>query len=238
MPLRVINYEKTHFYKLVCCDTNIKDCFVGHTTDFNSRKNKHKSRCCNPNDKKHHYNVYTFIRANGGWKNWEMILLKTENCENGMEARSRERYYKEQQHSTLNQNVPSRTKAEYREVNKDKYKAYNKQYAQDHKEELAEYHKKDNDDNKELINEKSKERHNNDKENINKKRRQRRKDNPEKAREQDKKAYQRNKEQKLNRAKEQIECECGSVFCRGAFRRHEKSKKHQQYLQNQNNPQE
>ena len=28
MPLKEINCEKTHFYKIVCKDTSIKDCYV------------------------------------------------------------------------------------------------------------------------------------------------------------------------------------------------------------------
>ena len=34
MPLKEINYDKTHFYKLMCKDFNITDCYVGHTTDW------------------------------------------------------------------------------------------------------------------------------------------------------------------------------------------------------------
>jgi hypothetical protein len=33
MPKKPIDYSKTHFYKIVCNDTNIKPCYVGHTTE-------------------------------------------------------------------------------------------------------------------------------------------------------------------------------------------------------------
>ena len=77
MPKKPIDYSKTHFYKFVCKDTSIIDCYVGHTTDFTKRKNQHKTRCCNPNNPKHNYTVYHCIRCNGGWENWDMILIDT-----------------------------------------------------------------------------------------------------------------------------------------------------------------
>ena len=78
MPLKAINYDKTHFYKIVCKDLDIKDCSVGHTTDFTTRKYDHKQRCSNPNNGGYNLPVYRFMRENGGWENFEMILIKTE----------------------------------------------------------------------------------------------------------------------------------------------------------------
>ena len=34
MPRKELNYDKTYFYKIVCKDLNIKDCYVGHTLNF------------------------------------------------------------------------------------------------------------------------------------------------------------------------------------------------------------
>ena len=67
MPRQTMNYSNTIIYKIVCNDLNIKDCYVGHTTDFKSRKCKHKSVCNNANAKEFNYYVYKFIRENGGW---------------------------------------------------------------------------------------------------------------------------------------------------------------------------
>ena len=36
MPSKPMDYSKTRFYKIVCKDLNIKDCYVGHTTDLQS----------------------------------------------------------------------------------------------------------------------------------------------------------------------------------------------------------
>ena len=46
MPKTKINYENAIIYKIVCNDLNIKDLYVGHTTDFIRRKYDHKKRCC------------------------------------------------------------------------------------------------------------------------------------------------------------------------------------------------
>ena len=60
--------------------------YIGHTTEFTKRKHQHKIRCCNPNNPKHHYKVYNFIRDNGHWDNWDMILIDTLNCESKLDA--------------------------------------------------------------------------------------------------------------------------------------------------------
>ena len=38
MPLNEIDYSKTMFYRLVCKDLEVSDFYIGHTTDFKSRK--------------------------------------------------------------------------------------------------------------------------------------------------------------------------------------------------------
>ena len=139
MPLKEINYDKTHFYKLMCKDFNITDCYVGHTTDWVKRKSDHKHRCNNPNRGGHNLPVYKFMRENGGWENWEMLWIKTLKCENAMEARSEERKCKEQLNATLNGNVPSRTFDEYRETNKDQIKEYAVEYRKNNKDKIKEY---------------------------------------------------------------------------------------------------
>jgi len=52
-------------------DLSVDDCYVGSTKDFKRRMKEHKSRYNN----NYNYNVYQFIRANGGWDNWEMAEI-------------------------------------------------------------------------------------------------------------------------------------------------------------------
>jgi hypothetical protein len=49
--------------------------YVGHTTDFTKRKNNHKKSCNNSKSKDYNLKVYDFIRKNGGWDNWSIVLV-------------------------------------------------------------------------------------------------------------------------------------------------------------------
>ena len=153
MPRKPIDYSKTHFYKIVCKDTSITDCYVGHTTDFTKRKRQHKSCCLNENDS--HYNVflYDFIRKNGNWNNWDMVLIKTIKCENGLEARSIERKYYEELKASLNKDTPNQTKKEWEDKQSDEWKEGRKEYLRNHYHQNKEKYKQRREENKEHIKE-------------------------------------------------------------------------------------
>ena len=76
------NYNKSMIYKLCCNDPSIKDVYVGSTTNFTRRKHQHKNSCNNEKDRYHNRYVYRFIRDNGGFENWSMILVEDVCCEN------------------------------------------------------------------------------------------------------------------------------------------------------------
>lgn len=134
MPRKEIDYSKTIIYKLCCKNPEIKDIYVGHTTDFRRRKCQHKYCCSNENTTKYDYNVYKFIRDNGNWDNWDMIMIEEHSCQNKLEAERKEREYIENLNATLNQVIPSRTRGEYQRT-----------------EKMIEWHKKHYDENKEQI---------------------------------------------------------------------------------------
>ena len=113
MPKKPIDYSNTIIYKIVCNNLNIKDCYVGHTTDLRKRKNQHKSDC----NKNKDLRVYNFINENGGWNNFDMIMIEKYNCKDDIEARARERYWLETLGATLNGSIPNRTMKEYLEQN-------------------------------------------------------------------------------------------------------------------------
>ena len=112
MPIKPVDYSNTHFYKIVCKDLSISDCYVGHTTNFKNRKNNHKKTSYNPNIKDYNMPLYQFIRKNGGWENFDMILINIENCKNSLEARSKERQYIEELNAQLNVRTSILTKEE------------------------------------------------------------------------------------------------------------------------------
>jgi hypothetical protein len=145
MPLNPVNYSNTIMYKIVCNDLNITDSYIGHTTDFKSRKYQHKNRCNNENNKKYNLKVYQYIRNNGGWDNWSMIMIEEYDCNSKLEATKRERKLIEELKATLNYNIPSRTRKEYYEDNidkireqKKKYNEYSKIYYENNKEKYNE----------------------------------------------------------------------------------------------------
>jgi len=152
MPRVAIDYSKTIIYKICCKDVNITDIYVGHTTDLKSRKRNHKNDCHNLNGVKYNYYVYQFIRKNGGWDNFDMIVIEEYQCENRQQALIRERYWFETLHATLNKFVPLKNNQEreeeknyhkkYYEENKEKYKKYYKEYSK-------EYYKKNIEKNRE-----------------------------------------------------------------------------------------
>ena len=153
MPKLVMNYANTIIYKIVCDDLTVKECYVGHTTNFVKRKAAHKSDCNNINSKKYNFKVYTFIRLHGTWDNWSMIEIEKFPCNDVYEACARERHYYEKLNaSNLNSNVPSRTPTEYMNDNEMKFKAHTKKYRDDNKEKIKERHRQYRIDNKDKIN--------------------------------------------------------------------------------------
>ena len=72
--------------------------------------------------------VYQFIRANGGWDNWDMVELERYNATDKRDLHTRERYWIETLGAALNKIIPTRTKQEY-----------NKEYREENKEKMKEY---------------------------------------------------------------------------------------------------
>jgi hypothetical protein len=154
MPKKPIDYSKTYIYKIVCKDPTITDIYVGHTTDPTSRKYKHKGSCNNPKHTHYTQYVYQFIRDNGGWDNWELIIIECISCIDVHDARATERKWLETLNATLNSCIPSRTEKEWYMDNKDRVIEKTKQYYAQNKEVINEKHKQYYEHNKEEINEK------------------------------------------------------------------------------------
>jgi hypothetical protein len=104
-------YENAVVYKLCCDDPDITDIYVGSTCNFKVRKHGHKNACNNVNQKGYNSHVYKFIRDNGGWDNWSMILIKKyPNVIDNHELLKKERKWLKKLKGSLNKNIPSRTK--------------------------------------------------------------------------------------------------------------------------------
>src|SRR5690349_2254957 len=136
MPKIDMDYSRSIISKLVCKDVDIKERYVGSTTNFRQRKNNHKTKCNNENAKQHNYFVYKVIRDQGGWDNWDMVLVENYPCQNILELEARERHWVEELKATLNKRQPGRTPKEWYEANKDKKQSYLKSYRETNKEAI------------------------------------------------------------------------------------------------------
>ena len=111
------DYSKSIIYKLCCKDANITDIYIGATCNFTRRKHRHKTSCLN----KRRVLLYDFINKNGGWDNWDMIMLEEFSCENKRQRGLKEREWIEKHKPSLNICIPTRTPQEYNETKKIKY---------------------------------------------------------------------------------------------------------------------
>lgn len=133
-------------YKIICNDENIKDCYVGSTSNFKARKWDHASNC---NGNIVNYKIYQIIRENGGWTNWSMLPIAEYKELTSIQARIKEEEYRVNLNAQLNCKAAYRSEEEtrqlehaqnkkYYEANKEQFSQHRKQFYQENKEELVE----------------------------------------------------------------------------------------------------
>lgn len=158
MPKKAIDYSKCVIYKIVCNDLDVKDLYVGHTTDFRRRKNRHKHSCYNEALPAYTFKVYEMIRANGGWDNWSMIEVEKYACSDSNEAISRERHWYEALQANLNSDYPGRTTKERYDKNREIINEKKKTHYQLNRERILLEQKAYVEKNKEVVSERRKEK--------------------------------------------------------------------------------
>ena len=142
-----------------------------------------------------------------------ITLVENFSCDSKEQLKSRERYYIEN-NPCVNKYVPGRTKAEYREDNRDQILEKNKEYYQDNKEKIKEYrdthkeHKAEYD-------------------------RDYREKNKDELLENKREYYNNNRDKMITQKAMKIECGCGKEYTYSHKTRHEKTKKHQEWLATQ-----
>ena len=158
MPKLPMDYSKCVIYKIVCKDLSKIDVYVGSTTDFVRRKACHKYDCNTENSKNYNCKLYQYIRENGGWDNFTIVIIEQYPCNNYEEARTRERYWYETLNANLNSFCPTLNienqndnAKRYRDLNKEHKRDYYKQRYQLNKESILDYQKQYNELNKESI---------------------------------------------------------------------------------------
>jgi hypothetical protein len=202
----MVKYDQSTIYKLCCKDLSITDIYIGSTTNFNRRKNAHKSICNNEKSKDHNLYVYQFIRENGGFQNWSMVEIELFNARDKKNLIRRERHWIENEKAALNsiksciteeeiKEYQAEYQAEYRANNVDEIKEYKAKYYAENADKIKEYYA----------------------------------ENADKIKETSAKYYAEN----ADKIKEKTQCECGSVIAKGSLSRHLKTKKHQTFLEQQ-----
>jgi len=110
MPKIPIDHQKTIIYKIICKDPDVKDLYIGHTTNLVRRRAIHRSNSLNACNKHCHKQLYQVIRYNGGWNNWQMVEVEKYPCNNVIEANRREMYWFELLNANLEPNFIERKK--------------------------------------------------------------------------------------------------------------------------------
>jgi len=173
--------------------------------------------------KKHCYSSFKIIEKDPENCYIELVELYPCNSKNELERREGEII---RATTCVNKNIAGRTKQEWRKDNKEHLKQYSLQnkehidekrkiYREKYKAKIADQVKTNYENNKEKYKQYSKEYHLNNKVKINEQHRQR---------------YENNKEQ----LKQKYTCECGSTPTIYHKSRHEKSKKHQTFINSSN----
>lgn len=137
MPKVPVDYQKSVIYKIVCRDVNIKSVYVGSTTNLQKRLGSHRSCCKNMNTRKYNLAVYRYIRDQGGFNNWMVVLVEAYPCNNRFEKESRERYWIETLNARLNMVLPTRTRKEYNQKNAGPIAVYQKKYQKEYHQNNA-----------------------------------------------------------------------------------------------------
>jgi hypothetical protein len=239
MPKKPIDYSNTTFYRIICKDINITECYVGQTTNLTKRKSSHKQTYNNPNNKGYNYYVYEYIRNNGGFSNWDFLEIEKVKCDNIYDALRKERYWLEFYNASLNCVKPTRTSNEWYIDNKETQTEKFKIYYINNKEHIIEKTKEYYETNKENIVVKSKiyyEKNKEEKIEYSKKYQQ---EHKEQRAEYIKNYQQENKEQLAEynkeyreKNKEKINCKCGAIYQTFTKARHIKTKRHIAYTEN------
>ena len=84
------------------CKTISDQFYVGSSNCFSSRKSNHKKAHKNKRSKKYWCKLYLFIRTNGGWENFEMVIIEDGEVETKEDILRKEQQFIDTLNPTLN----------------------------------------------------------------------------------------------------------------------------------------
>ena len=89
-------------YEIRCKDPEVKELYIGSTTNLHQRLKCHKTCVTNPTNPHYSFKIYKTIRENGGWDNWEAKEIEKLENVSKIEARIREEEISKMLGATLN----------------------------------------------------------------------------------------------------------------------------------------
>ena len=112
------DFSKTEIYKIVCKNPSIKFVYVGSSTNIPKIKYYHKFNSISGKSSL----LYNTINENGGWSNWDLIVLEKCNCNSQLEVEQKEKEWNEKLslHQNLKKSVetpPKTTKTQLKSSN-------------------------------------------------------------------------------------------------------------------------
>ena len=209
-------YHNGKIYKIT--DIGYNKCYIGSTCDsLSQRMARHRCKYKKYLNDKADCTRSFLLFDEYGVVNCKIELIEEYRCENKSELLRREGHHI-QNTDCINKQIAGRPRDKWVEDNKGHLQDYKHKWYMEHMEEAKERAKKYKEENKEHCIKKSKEHHENHREEILQKH---------------KEYYQSNKERLSEKAKEKIICCCGSSVGQYDIRRHERTKKHIEFKNNQ-----
>ena len=191
-------YHNSKIYKIISNHTD--KIYIGSTTQkfLVSRKAQHKGQSKTfENNGTHYISSYELIVLG----DVDIILIENFKCENKEELHARERYHIElNKELCVNMCVPSRTKKEWNEDNKEHVKEHYKKYREKNNEKIQQYQK------------------------------EYREKNQDKKKENNKEYREKNKDKIKEKQNKKSNCECGGKYTNSSKSTHLKSKKHLNFI--------
>ena len=222
------DYQKGKIYKI--WDNGYNKCYIGSTCESLSRRMAgHRSDYKRYKDGNTNFtSVYVLFEEYGiGNCKIELVELYPSNTKD--ELLAREGHY-QRHNDCLNKRIAGRDMKQYYEDNKNTLLPRQKEYYEEHKDNINQIRQEYRENNRDKISKQNKEL---------------RLNNLERYKEYDKQSYERRKDKILayqkayrkeneSKLKETEQCECGGCYIKQKRKRHEQSKKHQQYLNSLN----
>ena len=209
------DYQKGKIYKI--WDSEYQECYVGSTIQgLNMRMVEHRKKYrAYKNGVKQTAETNSYkLFDKYGLDNCRIELEELFPCNSKMELQKREGYHIRNS-NCVNKQVAGRTNKEYYQENNEYVKERVKKYCEQNKEAIQEYQKH---------------YFQNNKDKLTKQHKQYQEENKDKIKEQKRQYRENNGDIIKEKRKETYTCDCGTTLTKGKKNRHNKSKKHQQYL--------